>query len=52
MNICVVTCPENGWDCVIGVWDSECSARKELLNEDSGWLEEQLVFHQENIQCG
>ena len=35
MKVYVVTNPERGWDCVVGVYTSEEVARKEYPNEDT-----------------
>jgi len=39
----VVTCPENGWDCVCGVFLDEEKAREEYPNEDT------YVIHQRRL---
>jgi hypothetical protein len=44
-RVCVVSNPELGWDCIVGVWATEELARAELeTNEDDGWDHSYMYF--------
>ena len=45
MIVYVVTNPELGWDCVVGVYTSEEVARKEYPDEDS------YIIHRKNLDA-
>ena len=56
MNIYVVTNPENGWDCVVGVYEAESeeAVKKYLLwelgydEEPEDW-EDRRIIHRQSI---
>lgn len=43
----VVTMPELGWDCVVGVFDSDKVSEDELLKE---YPEDQYVIHDQSVR--
>lgn len=59
MNIYVVTNTENGWDCVVGVYDSEDLAEQACMPypedvkyfKENGYLTSDGKFETYNISC-
>lgn len=52
MRVYVVTNPENGWDCVIGVYkaSSEEHLRDELNDYYEGNPPESLIIHEKTVE--
>lgn len=46
-SVYVVTMPELGWDCVIGVFDSNLVTQEELEQQ---YTDDQYVIHQQYLQ--